>query len=285
MNYYHVDVFSATPLAGNGLTVVFPEKKLEASVMLRIAQEFKQFETIFLYPESDKSSAARIFTTEEELNFAGHPIVGASAVLYHLSNSKEEKQKINIRIDNRIIATTARTDSKNNICVEMNQGQASFIDTLNIESIREILPSLNLQNDDINPDYPIEVVSTGLPYLILPVKDEETLSRVKILADNFEEQLEEVGAKFVYVFEPNNLECRTWDNLGNVEDIATGSAAGPLCAYLVKNGFKSPDEKIIIKQGKFINRNSEIQAWVDKANNEVKIGGTVSFFAKGSIML
>ena len=78
----HVDVFTDRPLAGNGVAVVTPERPLAEEVMLRIAQELRQFETIFLFDVADDAAEARIFTPEGELDFAGHPVLGAAAVLH-----------------------------------------------------------------------------------------------------------------------------------------------------------------------------------------------------------
>ncbi len=82
MIYYHVDVFSSEILSGNGLTVIFHEEDMSMQYMQAIAQEFKQFETIFLRQTGEKRFRARIFTVEEELDFAGHPILGAMAVIH-----------------------------------------------------------------------------------------------------------------------------------------------------------------------------------------------------------
>ncbi len=83
------------------------------------------------------------------------------------------------------------------------------------------------------------------------------------------------------MFETSTLECRTWDNLGLVEDVATGSAAGPLCAYLIKHKLKKENKKIFVSQGKFVNRPSKIECWV--TSKEVYIKGFVSFFSHGEI--
>lgn len=149
--------------------------------------------------------------------------------------------------------------------------------------ISEIAAALNIREYDIDVNAPVEVISTGLPYLLVPVRDR--LSDTKINDKNFENFLSNFGAKFVYVFNPDTLECRTWDNNGTTEDIATGSAAGPLCAYLVKNKFKKIDEIINIRQGKFVNRPSVIQGWVSQVlgKQEVFISGKVAFFASGNI--
>ncbi|MDC7124825.1 MAG: PhzF family phenazine biosynthesis protein [Spirochaetales bacterium] len=283
MEFYHVDVFSKEPLMGNGLSVVFVDTEIEDSILLKIAQEFKQFETIFIYPKENGVYPARIFTVEEELDFAGHPVIGAAGVISKREKDSSSKE-VKLKIKNRILTTNVETES-NYYKVSMNQGPATFISSLGISDINEIIRSLNLCTEEISKDYPIEVVSTGLKYLLLPVKDQASLAKARIVVSNFEEQLDRVGAKFVYIFEPQTLECRTWDNMGQVEDVATGSAAGPLCAYLVKNNFKDKGEPIIIKQGSFTGRPSIIKTFVEEKTDNVNIEGDVSFFAKGDLML
>ena len=172
MKYYHVDVFSSRPMSGSGLTVVFADKDIENAQMLEITQEFRQFETAFIFPQN----------------------------------------------------------------------------------------------------------STGLPYLIVPVRD---IEHARISGKGFEAFLDSLGAKFVYVFDPQTLECRTWDNDGLAEDVATGSAAGPLCAYLVRHGIKKQGEVIRLKQGRHVGRPSEMEGWMEDGN--VFIRGGVSFFALGEL--
>ena len=282
MNFYHVDVFANQPLNGNGLSVVFIEKQLSDQTLQNIACEFNQFETIFIYPEEDSIFPARIFTVEEELDFAGHPILGAAAVILAKTNSSQKEIKFIIK--KRIITTNAVKENSS-YSVMMNQGKAEFINTLTISEIETIIKSLNLSTHDIPDNYPIEVVSTGLSYLLLPVKNMEALGKSKITVSNMEKLLLDTGAKFLYLFNPDTLVCRTWDNLGKVEDAATGSAAGPLCAYLVKNGYKQKDEIIKIRQGQFINRPGIIESWIDSESENVMIKGNVSFFSKGKIMI
>lgn len=281
MEYYHVDVFSSEPLAGNGLTVVFPKETLDPEIMLKIAQEFKQFETIFIFPKKDNRYPVRIFTVEEELEFAGHPIIGAGAIIHYVFYNAKSKINVSLHAGNRTIDIKSEKKLEN-YQVEMNQGQAEFVYTLNSEQCTGIFNGLNLSIDHLHPNYPVEVVSTGLPYLLLPLKN--SLDKVKIVGEDFEDVLAKVGAKFMYAFDPEELECRTWDNSGIVEDVATGSAAGPLCAYLVKNNYKVINEKIILKQGKYINRDSRIVGYVSENNQEVIINGEVSLFSKGEIL-
>ena len=95
MHYEHVDVFSSKPLKGNGLTAVFPEQPLADELLLSIAQEFKQYETIYIFPQDEQGTfPCRVFTMEEELPFAGHPLLGAAAVI-HKRFFKEEHRKRN----------------------------------------------------------------------------------------------------------------------------------------------------------------------------------------------
>ncbi len=94
--------------------------------------------------------------------------------------------------------------------------------------------------------------------------------------------LHEFGAQFAYVFDSAELECRTWDNVAHREDVATGSAAGPLCAYLVKHGICRHDEDICLRQGRFAGRPSVLTGRV-AGDGEVFLSGDVALFASGTI--
>ncbi len=282
MNYYHVDVFSSRPLSGNGLTVVFPDKELSTQLQLDIAHEFKQMETIFISPLTENGYPVRVFTVEEELAFAGHPILGAGAVIHKCFYADQNIVAINLLLDKRSIPIKSEC-FPNYYNVIMNQGAPEFLTIVSREYYHDIASALNVSTSDFDSDYPVEVVSTGLPYLFVPLK--KNLDQAKISISNFEAFLFQFRAKFVYVFNPETLQCRTWNNTGIIEDAATGSAAGPLCAYLVKNGFRKVNEVINVFQGKFVNRPSMIKSWVsdEKATQEVYIEGAVSFFGWGEI--
>lgn len=283
MNYYHVDVFSSEPMKGNGLTVVFPERELDDQMLLGIAQEYKQFETIFIYKKnSDGCFPVRIFTVDEELDFAGHPIIGAGAVIHKLFFPLEDEAEISFDLSGRKLTVTS-SYSDRGYSITMNQGSPQYIGEIATSHYSKIAHALNVKEEQIDGALPVEVVSTGLPYLLVPLRD--GIAQTKINICNFEAFLEEFGAKFVYVFDVETLECRTWDNFGTVEDVATGSAAGPLCAYLVKHKLKRSNEIIDIHQGKFVNRPSVIQSWMTEDSNEscIFIRGNVSLFAAGAL--
>ncbi|MDR2900999.1 MAG: PhzF family phenazine biosynthesis protein [Treponema sp.] len=285
MNYYHVDVFSEKALSGNGLTVIFPEKSLSDKMMLEITCELKQFESIFIFPQNDEGIfPAKIFTIDEELLFAGHPILGAGAVIHQLFFSDHLYTNIQIGLSNRNIKIQS-IKSDVSYKVTMNQGKAVFINEVATSHHDEIAKALNITKDDLDTNFPVEVVSTGLPYLLVPLKS--NIGKSKITHNNFEDFLSAFEAKFAYLFDTNTLECRTWDNNAHTEDVATGSAAGPLCAYLVKHKMKKPNEKIHLHQGRFVNRPSIIAGWVSQSDHDesVFITGNVSFFASGVIQI
>lgn len=281
MQYYHVDVFADEPLRGNGLTVAFAERDLDAQTLLRIAQEFRQFETVFSYPEADGRFPVRIFTVQEELPFAGHPILGTAAILHKRYFPSAERREISIGLGSRALALESRK-AGGGYAVTMNQGKAAFIAELPTAARAEVAPFFGLGEGDIDRDYPLEVVSTGLEYLLVPVA--KGLGRARVAKDGLGEFLSRHSARFAYLFDPATLECRCWDNTGAYEDVATGSAAGPLVASLVRHGRFRAGEKIALSQGAYLGRPSVIAGRVSPEENpDVFIEGNVAFFGEGTI--
>ena len=233
----HVDVFTDRPLAGNGVAVVTPWGPLAETVMLGIAQELRQFETIFLFDVADDAAEARIFTPEEELNFAGHPVLGAAAVLHARSPSDADRHWWTIRVGGRPLSVTTVARPRSIIAAEMDQGPPTLSPPLAHDVALQFATALGLRSDQLREDLPSQVVSTGLPYLLLPVTA-EGLAASQITVTDLPSMLSEIGAAFVYVLDPDTPEGRTWDNRGATEDIATGSAAGPTAAYLISHGLR-----------------------------------------------
>ena len=256
-------MFAKQKLSGNGLTVFYDYDDLDDHKMLSLTQEMRQFESIFV-AVNEKTIRARIFTIEEELDFAGHPIVGLAAHL-HDESGENEPQEWKIDLNKKsVIVKTKKTDQY--FHASMGQGVPEFIYTLSHNETEQVLTALNLTTNNISSAYPLEVISTGLPYLIVPIVN--GIENVKINSDKLEQLLASYGAKFAYIFDIVNFEGRTWDNAGAVEDIATGSAAGPTAAYLTKHKLSPFNETIILHQGRFLGRPSEIEAYVE-AENEI----------------
>jgi trans-2,3-dihydro-3-hydroxyanthranilate isomerase len=141
-----------------------------------------------------------------------------------------------------------------------------------------LLGCFGLTEIDRDMTLPMEVITTGLAYLILPVTA-SGLERAQIVTDDLEARLAQIGAKFAYVLDARNREGRTWDNLGRVEDIATGSAAGPVAGYLVKHGLARAGVEMLLRQGRFVGRPSEMRVMVD--DDGILLSGNVRMIARG----
>ncbi len=279
-----VDVFAREPLSGNGLSVFLLDEDLPSPAMQRITQEMRQFETIFLRRIGDTSRfRARIFTMEEELPFAGHPVIGAAALLHAELHPADESAGFEFVMPARSIDATSRREGTSYFA-EMDQGVAAVEPPIPAAHNEAFLKALNLTASDLAAGLPLQVVSTGLPYLIVPIAAH--LERARIVVPGFEALLATVGAKFVYVFDVDRREGRTWDNDGRVEDIATGSAAGPGAAYLVTHDLAAPGENLVLAQGRFLNRPSEIHAMVRGGPSlSVSVRGQVCFVGYGVLTL
>lgn len=278
MQYFHADVFCKQPMTGNGLTVFIAKAFPQPHVMQRMAQEFRQFETIFLVQSGQNVFDARIFTVEEELDFAGHPILGAAAVVRQECTGAAADIVFNLGSRQVSVACTQQGDAYH--CC-MDQGPAAFMPSLEPECYPQFLQPLNLSPSQVSDQYPLQVVSTGLPYLLVPVTAGLELARIRTA--NYESQLAQIGAKFAYVFDVNTVEGRTWDNAGGVEDVATGSAAGPVGAYLYKHGRFAAHEGITLRQGRFVGRDSEIHIRKAPTGNML-VSGDVRILVRGSLV-
>jgi trans-2,3-dihydro-3-hydroxyanthranilate isomerase len=253
---FHVDVFATSPLTGNGLTVFLDADNWPAPVMQRLTQEMKQFESIFLSAVTPTGARAHVFTVEEELPFAGHPVLGAAAVLHRTQTPDASASAWTLTLPSGDIPVTTKKSGKGYVA-EMNQGAAVLGDAVPLAGLLPILVRLGLQPEDMVTGLTAQVISTGLPYLILPLRA-QALARAAISGVDLEALLAALGAKFVLVLDVAGREIRTWDNLGKVEDVATGSAAGPAAAYLFNRGLADAGLSMSLAQGRFAGRPSKI---------------------------
>lgn len=298
-----LDVFSRTPFGGNGLAVFEPETPLTSDQMLAYTRELRQFESIFFTrSEQPNHVSARIFTMEEELDFAGHPLLGLAA---HLHSERGTRVTENWQIS----LNSGRVSVSTDVCdysgqtpeahlkpsdhnapstyfhATMHQGAPTYIKQLPGSAQQEVLEALNLRTDNL-ADLPMEVISTGLPYLIVPLT--HGLAQARITHPQFESLLSKHGAQFVYVLDIEKNEGRTWDNLGQVEDIATGSAAGPAAAYLWKHHRVDQSNRLSIAQGRFMHRPSTIEIQLDIAENSIRdilVGGGCVWCCEAGVCL
>lgn len=255
-----VDVFAKDKLSGNGLTIFYDFDELSSENMQLLTQEMRQFESIFVV-KGENGFNARIFTVEEELDFAGHPLIGLAAHL-HEEYGQDDTHTWHVKLNTKTVKLkTNKLDYYFEAAME--QGKPEFIKTLSTTDSQVFLDVFNIEQVS---NLPLEVISTGLPYLIIPISG--GIEQVKIDINNLESLLAKHKAKFAYILDVNTFEGRTWDNFGKVEDIATGSAAGPAGAFLCKHNKVNIQESFVIKQGRFLGRPSEIKVCIDGDKNE-----------------
>jgi PhzF family phenazine biosynthesis protein len=171
LRYRHVDVFSRRALRGNGLVVVLDAEHLPAAVMQDLTREVRQFETAFLAAVDlpGRSARLRIFTEDEELDFAGHPVLGAAAVLHTLLPAPEAEESWALEVAQRTVEVRTRGADRW-VDATMDQGVPKLGPPIAGELVQAYRAALNLAHGHLHPALPMQVVSTGLPYLIVPVQ-------------------------------------------------------------------------------------------------------------------
>jgi trans-2,3-dihydro-3-hydroxyanthranilate isomerase len=279
--YSHVNVFSQRPYGGNSLPVFLDSRGLSTEQMLLITKELRHFEAIFLERTNHPSTVrGRVFDLFEELPFAGHPIIGAAAVLHH-SSGREERCEWRVELSSKTVtATTERTPS--GYFGMLDQGTPEFLGR--VAPADWIARAFGLEAGDLHPELPLEVISTGLRYLIVPVAP-EVLHRARIVLD-ITEGLRSVGAQFAVLFDEAALEVRHWNNDGIVEDVATGSAAGTIGAYRLRHRLTRGGEVFVLNQGQYTGRPSVLRVQPEGSSEDartVKVGGDVSFVGRGTL--
>jgi PhzF family phenazine biosynthesis protein len=279
--YWQLDVFAERPLAGNGVAIFPDARQLSPAAMQALTRELRQFESVFLLPGAGANEyQARIFTMEEELPFAGHPVIGTAALLHHLHCPGASAEWTLQLLAKSVTVRTSRQER--GFYAEMAQGRSEFGAPLAHEQALRFAEAFGLSATELDSRYPATVVSNGLPYLLLPVSA-LGLARAK-QQRSFAAELAALGADFVYLLDVDGREGRTWDPLGQIEDIATGSAAGPVAAFLVQHGLQRHDEGFSLNQGRFLNRPSRLDVCV-AADGHVSVGGSVQLLARAELLV
>jgi trans-2,3-dihydro-3-hydroxyanthranilate isomerase len=284
MDFEHVDVFADAPFTGNSVTVFLGGGTLATAQMLSITREFRHFESIFVQPAGDETRwRARVFDLEEELGFAGHPVLGAAAVLHDRFGGGTTRLWT-IELPAKTV-TVQTTRDGGVFRATLDQGRPEYGQSITGAEAASILDGMELGAADLVPGLEPAVVSTGLRYLVIPVSA-PALARAAITAADFGGCLAAVGAQFAYLLDPDGLEGRHWTNDGRTEDIATGSAAGTVGAYLARAGRAALNRPFTLHQGRFTGRASRIQVEPRGSAGEVVqvlVGGQVAPVARGTL--
>jgi PhzF family phenazine biosynthesis protein len=276
------DVFSELPLGGNSLTVVLHDEPVETTLMQALTRELRQFETVFVRRGSLQT---RVFDLNRELAFAGHPLLGAAAVLHDVEAPASARRKARLALRDRQVTVTTDRKRPGVYRVELDAGHLALWRPVAREITARALTALSLEPTGLHDSVGCVVASTGLRYLIVPI--ERGIESARIVHPDLSELLAEVDAEFAYLLDVRAREGRHWENDGSVEDIATGSAAGVAGAFLVRHGFAGLGERVDIAQGRFTGRPSVLGVTVgaDDDPERIRVAGPVTLIARGEFTL
>jgi trans-2,3-dihydro-3-hydroxyanthranilate isomerase len=301
LKFYQADVFSTQPFGGNPVAV-FPEAQdLTDDQLQQIAREMNLSETVFVFPPTDPAAIVRlrIFTPTQEIPFAGHPVVGTFYVLAQLGMvaTPEPVTRVVQECNIGLFPVELHVRDGHVFRVVMTQPEPQFLGTVEgTEDLYKVASALGLSKHVISDTkWPIEVVSTGLPVMIVPVRTLTAVRSIRPDASAITELCGRFGANGLMVFttvtvEPSaTVHARMFaPAIGILEDPATGSASGALGAYLVQNGVVDvgPMTELMVEQGYEMERPSNILVRVesdDDAIQSVKVGGQVVMVVEGTL--
>jgi trans-2,3-dihydro-3-hydroxyanthranilate isomerase len=278
LRYRVVDVFTEVPLEGNPLAVFYEGRELPDQTMQRIARELNLSETAFVQPATRRDCVVRvrIFTPAREMRFAGHPSIGAAYVA----------RECGIVAPDRNAFTLEELVGDVPIRVE---GNLIWLRTPKIERIGECDRAacarvLDLREWDLLPDLQPQVYSAGNPTLFVAVTDRETVDRARVDAPalvELEEQIGESIGLFVFAASPSGAYSRFFaPELGVTEDPATGSATGPLAAYMMDHALCPTEDgtRLVSEQGVKMGRRSFLHVRIrgERGRDGIDVGGRVT---------
>lgn len=290
LDYFVVDVFTGSALAGNPLAVVMNLAGLTAERMQAIAREFNLSETTFVERrpvavEQAEGVRVRIFTTREELNFAGHPTLGTASVLRLHAPETVKRDTVTLALN--VGAVPVRFAEKG--CFgEMTQQDPEFGAELDSAVVARLT---GLAQQDLHPELPPQLVSTETAFAIVPLRSHEALARLRLSQEEATAWLRARGARWFYVLGPTGGQSPEWRarmQFYGGEDPASGSAAGCAISYLVRRGVVAPGLCIHLRQGVEIGRTSDLflSAKLQSARvTDVRVGGSTVLVAKGQLLL
>jgi trans-2,3-dihydro-3-hydroxyanthranilate isomerase len=291
--YQLCDVFTSTPFEGNQLAVLLDAASLSTHQMQALARETNLSETTFICRrdpavERERGVRVRIFTTQEELPFAGHPTLGTAATIRSLFPEFEQADRIVLDLNaGRVPVVFPPERNKSRAAFgEMTQPEPVFG---SIHDVVTIALLLGLREEDCATQPPPQTVSTGLPYCIVVLNSTEALSRLRVNLVASAEYFRTSDARFFYVIAPEAPAIwRARMQFYNGEDPATGSAAGCAISYLVRHGIAEPRAPLHIRQGLEIRRPSDLYVSANSISGkitEVRVGGSTVPVAKGRFFL
>lgn len=294
--FYIVDVFAKNKYEGNQLAVIINAHGLSDREMQQIAKEMNYSETSFILTgeKRNKGYDVRIFTPESEIPFAGHPTLGTAWIIKQfILKEADDTVVLNLKagqIPVKVKNSVENINEKDPI-LWMDQIDPEFGKIFDPEMAAGVLST---GKEDIDDRFPVQAVSTGLPFVIVPFRSLESLKKAKVNIEKYYERAVPRGAGAFLVFCPetynpeNDLNDRVFaECYGVPEDPATGSANGCLAGYLVKHRyFQKQSIDIRVEQGYEIGRPSLLYLRSEENDGkiDVHVGGKVIMIARGELV-
>jgi trans-2,3-dihydro-3-hydroxyanthranilate isomerase len=291
-SYLQYDVFTSDPLAGNQLAVFLDGRGLQPDRMQAIAREMAFSETTFILPaeQPDTDTRMRIFTPGVELPMAGHPTVGSTFALAHAGVIAPGRARFVFGLGIGPTPVDLEWQGDRLRFAWMTQRNPAFEPP--VANRAAVAAAIGLATGDLAADLPAQIVSCGNPFLLVPLRDRATVDR----ASSDAAALRALGANvFLFAISPAGSSETIYSRMfassfGIVEDAATGSACGPVGAYLVRHGLIEGDaaQRIVNLQGVAMQRPSVMHIAITgtpDAITQVRVGGEAVLVGKGELLL
>jgi trans-2,3-dihydro-3-hydroxyanthranilate isomerase len=293
--YHLVDVFTDVAFGGNPLAVFPDPGNISTERMQAIAKELNLSETTFVFPpERGGSARVRIFTPAAELPFAGHPTLGTAFVLARLGRLSlaEGRGSGVLELGVGPIGVTLQLPNGSPAYVEMEQLDPTFGPHADRRAAAELL---SVDESRLAPNLPVQPVSCGNPFVIVPIRDLETMHALRPRQDLWNDDPLGVGSSALMAFSLETEYLNTHAHarmfapwFGVTEDAATGSAAGPLGCYMAHHGLVQSQDgnrfRIDIEQGIEMGRSSRLRVALERRGAQlhaVRVGGGCVSMGRG----
>jgi len=285
-----VDAFTIEPLSGNPCSIVVGADGFSSKKMLAIAKEMNQSETAFLMTSSTSDLKARYFTPAEEIPLAGHPTIASIHLALELGLIDKNKDSISLELNEGPIKIGIQKDGNRNL-ISMFQRKPIFAE---VHNPSEVLHLFNLQESDLLPNSVIQTVSTGTRQMFVPLKDHESLRKVKLDNDGYAayQKKKNIFGPHFFVLNGITAEGDTFARHLSAppdtpEDAFTGSATGGMAAYLWKYNLIKKN-KFIAEQGHWMGRPGKAQVEIFGSSDNIEtvcISGTATTVINGKLNL
>lgn len=284
------DVFTDKALTGNPLAIIRDASGLSSEQMQAIAKEFNLSETSFILPTETADLRARYFTPARELPMAGHPSIGTIYACH--AAGLISKTEVTLELPIGLVPMSLELEDQNLKCVWMSQGIPDLLS--DVTERVAVARALGLEVEDLIDTLPIQVVSAGNPFMLVPLDSLEVLEKARLnLALLPEGLLDKHRAVLAFTFDSpdSDVRCRVFaEAMGVIEDPATGSAHGPLGWYVAQHelfDFSDGEFAIISHQGVEMGRPGELFVRVkqQEAGFSVDVGGQAVKVAEGTLWL